>query len=193
MILSLNNDFLAVVDVDARNAWHAVELHALEVVPSVILLVGNYSFDSTWVFLGNMKNIQIGFRQIQSNNLKLVGSSLLDAEVCTVKESDISFTSGHFVGNQEVANAIFVLATKPSPVVAVWNDNLELCISLQFYATSGENAISILKCDAATLFGLVPTVECANQVGLGNVFQRILARYCELVGLEEVAREVLID
>ena len=45
----LNHNFLAIVDVDARNAWHAIELNAHQVVVSVVgLSVSTNSADSGW-------------------------------------------------------------------------------------------------------------------------------------------------
>ena len=50
----LNNDFLVTVDVDARSCWLAVELLAVEVVPSVVVIAVNTNCaDALWSILGD--------------------------------------------------------------------------------------------------------------------------------------------
>ena len=73
-----DDNLLAVVDVDARSSWHAVELNTEEVVVSVVgLSVNTNGADSSQVFLNyELRNVSPWISKHE-----VVSTSLLNLEV----------------------------------------------------------------------------------------------------------------
>ena len=125
----LNNDFLVTVDVDARNAWHAVELNTHQVVVSVVgLSVNTNGADSGWSLADNHHERLLQTLAACLLNGDVVLTTFLNLEVRTIHEVDVSIE--HIFVDQEEANVISVLATKPLPATSqVVGDKLEFGIS----------------------------------------------------------------
>ena len=146
------------MDVDARSAWHAVELNTHEVVVSVVgLSVSSDGVDSSRSCILGDNHYKRLLQTLAASllNDNVVFACLLNLEVRTVNESDVA--TQEFRSNEEYI--ALGLAAKPLPAASqVMADEFELGTSLKLYRTCELSAF-LVECELNETFGLAPVVE----------------------------------